>query len=67
MALNFRRYTGCTLETAVHAGSLNPARVLGIDDRKGTIEPGKDADIVVFDKDDSVWATLISGSVAYQK
>lgn len=67
MALNFHRFTGCTLETAVHAGSLNPARVLGIDDRKGTIEPGKDADIVVFDKDDSIWATLISGSVAYQK
>ncbi len=67
MALNFHRYTDCTLKTAIHAGTLNPARVLGIEEKKGTLEPGKDADIVVFDRDDSVWATLVSGSVVYQK
>lgn len=67
MALNFHRFTGCSLETAIHAGTLNPARVLGIAERKGALEPGKDADIVIFDRDDSVWATLVSGSVVYQK
>lgn len=31
--------------------ALNPARLAGIDDRKGSIEIGKDADLVVFDPD----------------
>jgi len=66
MALNFHRFTGCDLETAVNAGTRNPARVLGIEDHKGSLEPGKDADIVIFDADDSVWATLVEGRLAYQ-
>lgn len=66
MALNFHRFTGCDLQTAVNAGTLNPARVLGIEEHKGSLEPGKDADIVIFDKDDSVWATLVEGRLVYQ-
>jgi N-acetylglucosamine-6-phosphate deacetylase len=34
---------------AVRALSATPARLLGIDDRTGSIEPGKDADLVVLD------------------
>ncbi len=34
---------------AVRMASLTPARVIGVDARKGSIEPGKDADLVVFD------------------
>ncbi|MEJ2050085.1 MAG: amidohydrolase family protein, partial [Calditrichota bacterium] len=66
MALNFHRFTSCDLETAINAGTLNPARVLGIEDKKGTLEPGKDADIVIFDEDNTIWATLVEGRLAYQ-
>lgn len=31
--------------------SLNPARYIHVDDRKGSIEPGKDADLTILDQD----------------
>ena len=35
--------------SALKAITINPARHLGVEDRVGSIEPGKDADIVVMD------------------
>ncbi|WP_314174956.1 N-acetylglucosamine-6-phosphate deacetylase [Streptomyces winkii] len=40
---------GLTVEDTVRALSLNPARLLGVDDRTGSLEPGKYADLVVLD------------------
>ncbi|MEV7996760.1 N-acetylglucosamine-6-phosphate deacetylase [Streptomyces sp. NPDC086077] len=37
------------VEDAVRALSANPARLLGMDDRIGSLEPGKDADLVILD------------------
>lgn len=42
---------GLTREQALQAVTLNPAKILGIADRTGTIEAGKDANIVVSDGD----------------
>jgi N-acetylglucosamine-6-phosphate deacetylase len=42
---------GLPVEHAVAALSANPARLLGLDDRIGSLEPGKDADLVVLDAD----------------
>ena len=42
--------------------SLTPARVVGVDDRKGSIEVGKDADLVVMDEAGEVRA-VVSGGV----
>jgi N-acetylglucosamine-6-phosphate deacetylase len=67
VALRFREYTGCTFAEAVDAATLVPARVLGIEERKGSIAVGKDADLVLLDADDSVWATLVEGEVVYQR
>lgn len=67
IALKFNEFTGCTLEQAFHTISKNPAKLLGIDDRKGTIEVGKDADIVIFDNDNSIFRTLINGKVVFGK
>jgi imidazolonepropionase len=41
-----------TVAEAIAATTINAACALRLQDRKGTIEPGKDADLVVFDFDD---------------
>lgn len=43
--------SGMNREEALKAITINPAEILGIDDRVGSLEPGKDADLVVFDRD----------------
>ena len=57
---------GVTLEQAVQMASLNPARVMGIADRKGSLEAGKDADIVIFGDNVEVFATIVGGRKVYQ-
>jgi len=42
---------GLTKEEALQAITLNAAKILGVDDRTGTIEAGKDANIVISDGD----------------
>ncbi|MCS7240903.1 MAG: N-acetylglucosamine-6-phosphate deacetylase [Candidatus Bipolaricaulota bacterium] len=64
---NFREFTGCSLPEAVRCATLNPARLLGIDDRKGSLAPGKDADLVVFDEDLTVHYTIVGGRIVYQR
>ncbi len=59
--------TGSSLLTAVRAASYNPARVLGIEKNRGSIEPGKDADIVVLNSDFSVWKTIKRGRIIYEE
>ena len=55
------REAGCSMSEAVMMISGNPARVMGLSDRKGSIEPGKDADIVVFDDNVNVVHTIVGG------
>ena len=64
-AANLMRYAGAGLTEAISAGTINPARVIGVDGRKGSIAEGKDADLVVFDDDIKVMATVIGGRVVY--
>jgi imidazolonepropionase len=63
---------------AIAAATINGAWALGVADRKGTIEPGKDADLAVFAVDDyreiPYWfgvnrcsLTVINGAIAYSK
>ncbi len=47
---NLHRKARLPLVTAINAATINPAKYLGFDNRKGTLEPGKDADIVVCDE-----------------
>lgn len=56
---------GVPLPEAVRMASLTPASVLNIDDYKGSLEVGKDADIVVFNDDFTAWRTMIAGRWAY--
>jgi len=57
---------GATLADAVNMAALNPARFLGIDKKKGSIERGKDADIVVFDEKFNVKLTMVKGLIVYR-
>lgn len=57
---------GVTMEQAVKMASANPARVMRIADRKGTLEVGKDADIVIFDDNVNVAATIVCGRKVYE-
>ncbi len=52
---------GIPLAEAVQMITQTPARILGVTDRKGSLAPGQDADIAIFDDDLSVWRTLIGG------
>jgi N-acetylglucosamine-6-phosphate deacetylase len=52
---------GIPLVEAMRMVTLNPARVIGVDNRKGSLEPGKDADIAIFNDDFSAWRVMIGG------
>ena len=43
------RYGGATEEEALKMITLNPAWIIGVDDRVGSIDVGKDADLVIWD------------------
>ena len=50
-------------ERALEAVTLSPARILGIDDRVGSIEVGKDADLALFDGDPFEYTSHVCGVV----
>jgi imidazolonepropionase-like amidohydrolase len=57
--------------TALRALTINPARIIGVDDRLGSIEPGKDADLVIWSGDpldvlSRVTRALINGEEVYR-
>lgn len=56
-----------SLLDAVRMASMTPARIMGIDARKGSIVQGKDADLVLFDSDISVRATFVQGRPVFRQ
>ena len=56
-----RDVVGVPLVEAIRMASLTPARVIGVDHRKGSLQPGKDADIAIFDDDFTAWGVMIQG------
>ena len=67
IVLKFKEFTGCSLEHAVNTASLNPAKLLKIDNCKGSLKEGKDADLIILDNDYSVFATFVEGELVYRK
>jgi len=61
LAKRFARFTGMPLSTVAKVASYNPAKLLGIEEYKGSIEEGKDADMVAIREDFSVRTTFIGG------
>jgi N-acetylglucosamine-6-phosphate deacetylase len=64
---NVVNYLGISVEDAIRMVTRNPAALLGIEDRKGSIEPGMDADLTLLDDDMEVHATIIGGEVVYTR
>jgi N-acetylglucosamine-6-phosphate deacetylase len=56
---------GLSLVDAVRMSSLTPAKIIGVDSRKGSIEKGKDADITIFDKEINIKQTICKGRLVY--
>jgi N-acetylglucosamine-6-phosphate deacetylase len=54
------------LKDAVTMMSITPAKIMKVDDRKGSLTVGKDADIVIFDSNINIHTTIINGKVVYQ-
>jgi N-acetylglucosamine-6-phosphate deacetylase len=54
------------LPRAFRAASYDPAALLGLARRKGSLEPGKDADVIVLDRNLRLQCTVVEGTVAYR-
>ena len=62
---------GGDIERVINMLTINPAKIIGVDDKVGSIEKGKDADLVIFDgtpaldTNATVKYTIINGQIAY--
>lgn len=54
-----------SLHDAVRMASATPARIMGAADRKGSLETGKDADLVILDAGLEVIMTMIAGAIVH--
>lgn len=64
---------GLPMEAAWHAITIDSATLTGIGDRVGSLEKGKDADVVIWDSDPlttiggEAWKTIVNGQVVYEQ
>lgn len=72
MCAGLAAHEGLDMEEAWKAITINPARQLGVDDRVGSLEAGKDADVVLWTANPlttiggEAWMTFVDGKVVYQ-
>ncbi|MGX4601030.1 N-acetylglucosamine-6-phosphate deacetylase [Faecalimicrobium sp. JNUCC 81] len=67
MVYNFLNNTNLDVRKVVKLASLNPAKSIGVDKIKGSIEIGKDADIAIFDENINCYMTINKGNVIFKK
>jgi len=58
---------GISLPKAIQMASYNPAKSVGVENKKGSLELGKDADIVILNKKLEVELTMVAGKVVYRR
>ena len=64
---HFYENTDATLPEVIHMASLNPATSIKMDHLKGSLEIGKDADIIFLDDDFNCQMTIVKGDIAYNQ
>jgi N-acetylglucosamine-6-phosphate deacetylase len=63
---NLSRFAGRSLQDAICMATSSPAELLGISDRKGSLRPGLDADLVICDTNMTVRLTMVGGKVVFR-
>lgn len=63
---NLLSFTGLSLEEVLPMLTETPAKLIGIYDSKGSIENGKDADLVLLDEENGIAGVIIGGVVCEQ-
>lgn len=64
---NMIQLAGLSVEDAVKMMTETPARILSVSHKKGRLEKGKDADIILFDDNISVRTTLVKGNLVFEQ
>jgi len=64
---NLVKFTGKDVDELLPLLTENPARLVRVADRKGSIEVGKDADLVLLDGNLDVMMTIVGGEIVYKK
>jgi N-acetylglucosamine-6-phosphate deacetylase len=64
---NMVSMAGVSLEEAIRMITHTPARIMSVDDRKGSLSVGKDADVVIFDPQINIKHTIVSGRLIYSR
>ena len=68
VVLHFLINSGASIPDVVAMATVNPAKALGVYDRIGSLEEGKQADITILDSNDfHVKQTVIAGELAYNE
>ena len=67
MLKRFIAFTDCPLDVAIRMATRIPAGLLGLEDKKGTITAGKDADLILLDNSLSVHTTIVDGKIVFRK
>lgn len=57
--------TELPLEEIVKSATEVPARIMGVSENKGSVEVGKDADVVIFDENINICTTIVEGRIVY--
>lgn len=58
---NVMQFAGIDLAHALRTATMNPAKVVGLDGKKGVLAPGAEADIVVLNSKQEVLKTIVGG------
>lgn len=64
---NAMHFCGIDFGDALRMASLTPAQALGLDRQKGCLQPGADADVVLWDEDYTVHRTLVEGITVFER
>ena len=67
MLERFLELTDCPLDTVIRMATQNPAGLLGLENNKGSVAVGKDADLILLDDNLSVHTTVVAGAIVFQK
>lgn len=65
-AKNMMQFCGCTLNDLVQMACVNPAKLAQVSQHKGSLEVGKDADMILVNKDFDLLSTFVHGEQVYQ-